>query len=808
MRVSYKWLQEYVQTDLSPEEIARRLTLAGLEVDEIEYMGQDIENVVVALVEERVDHPKSDHLSICQVFDGECRRQVVCGAPNVAAGQKVPLAKPGAKLPGGVEIGHAKLVGVESDGMICSSRELGLDQDHSGILVLDPELPLGMNIVEALDIADSVLLLELTPNRADCLGMLNVAREVAAISGAPFFAPTVDYVEMGPDIAGLVSIRVEDPQLCPRYLGRVVQGIQVGPSPKWMQRCLIAAGMRPINNVVDISNYVMLETGQPTHIFDYDKIGGKKVIVRQARDGEKLITLDQKERLLDTDALLICDAEEPICMAGVMGGLESEVTAQTRNVFIESACFDPVSIRRTSRRQNLISEASMRYEKGLNIEGIDRASRRIVQLLLEYGGTQAVACRNALDVRVPQRPETTVLLRPQKVNDVLGTDYSLDEIAAAMRALAFPLERQGDALLVTVPYYRLDISIEEDLIEEVARLKGFDQIPVTLPASATAGLRNARQQFNFELRRFLAGLGLHEILNYTFVSPKEADKLLLPAAHPLRRSLAISNPISENQSIMRTSLAGSVLEALARNYSRRNLDLALFEVGTRFLPQGEEIAQPRELPTLAIVLSGEADFGWQGGRLAYDYFYLKGILEGVFDRFHVSGCEFHALNQNEALLARFPYLHPGRSAVILCDGKELGYLGEVHPKVLANFELEKPAMLLEIDLDLLFASGSGQPACEDLPRFPASARDMALIVAQDIPAAAIEKEIWAQGGPYLRKVELFDMYDKAPIPNGYRSLAYNLVYQDPEQTLTDAQINASFDAITGHLAEKWGVRLR
>lgn len=801
MRVSYKWLKEYSNFEATPQELADKLTLAGLEVDEIEYLGQGIENVVVGEVKDKQAHPQSSKLSLCQVDDGQNLHLVVCGAPNVAVGQKVPLALPGAKLPNGMEIAVTQVAGVESAGMICSGAELGLnDEDDQGIMVLPEDLSLGVDIVEAMELEDAVLILDLTPNRSDCLGMLNVAREAAAVTGSSFQLPTIHYGEKGGNVGDYATIEVEDKDLCPRYLARLVLGLKIGPSPLWMQRYLLAAGMRPINNVVDISNFVMLETGQPSHTFDYQKLAGHKIVVRRAKPGEKMFTLDGKERSFTQDTLLICDGLRPVCIAGVMGGLDSEVTEATTDILIETACFDPVSIRRTSRSLNLISESSLRFEKGLDIEGCNWASRRIVQLMLEYCG--GISCAGYLDERIPKEPERVISLHVEKVNAVLGTDYTLEEVAGIMHKLAFPLEKSGEGLLATIPYYRGDITIEEDLIEEVARLRGYGEIPAVLPPSSSHGLRSRSQQILLELRRACAGLGLREVINYSFHSPKDGDKLRLSAEHTWRKALMISNPLSEEQSMMRTQMLAGMLQTAARNHSRRNLDLALCEFGACFMPQAEG-EQPEEVDMLAIALSGAYGPGWQGQDTPYDYFYLKGLWESLAERFQLPPCRFEPVSEEE-----YPFLHPGRSAVISCNERVIGFLGEIHPQVLEEYELEKPLYFLQAALDIFTGQGFAMGHCQDLPRFPASYRDMALVGSADIPAADIMAAIQEKGGPYLQQAELFDLYAGAPIPAGERSLAFSLSYQNPAGTLTDGEINQSFDEIVAYLGQKWNLHLR
>lgn len=799
MRVSYKWLQDYVDIEISPEELAKKLTMAGIEIDEIEYSGKDISNVVVAKVLACEKHPGSKHLSICQVDDGKEKRTVICGAPNVAAGQTVPLALPGATLPGGKKITVAQVAGVESHGMICSAAELGIDESaNAGIMVLPEELTLGQDIVEALGLDDAVLILELTPNRADCHGVLNVAREVAAITGKHFHQPVIQYSEKGPDINTLTKIEVQDPDLCPRYTGRLVQGVKIGPSPLWMQQYLRAAGMRPINNVVDISNFVLMETGQPLHTFDYQQLAGRQIIVRRARDGEMMTTLDKKDRILDKDNLMICDAGRPVCIAGVMGGLDTEVTEATKDVLIESAYFDPVSIRRTSRRFGLASEAASRFEKGLDIEGCDFASRRCAQLLVDLcGGT---AARGMIDVSKHKYVKKQITLRIKRVNDILGTAYDRKEIAEVMQALAFPVEIKGDEITVGVPSYRLDITEEIDLIEEVARIRGYDTIKACLPnESGSCGQKTPKQKALDKLRLLCSAKGLREAVNYSFISPRDLDKLALSADHPWRQVLTIMNPLNEEQSIMRTSLLPGLLHTLEKNYSRRNLDLLLFEYGSCFFPKENDL--PDEVPTLAIALSGKVPGGWNGADEALDYFYLKGLFEEIILELGAGACTFKAQNEE-------PYLHPGKSAAIFFQGQKIGIIGEVHPLVGEAFGLEKAAVVLEIALSAVFEAASVISKCRELPKYPAVTRDIALIGSNDIAAADIEAAIYQKGGPFLRRVELFDLYDKPPIPEGSRSLAFALSFQDYERTLTDSEINETISSIIDYLNEKWQLKLR
>ncbi len=812
MRVSYNWLKEYVDVALPPQELADAMTMAGIIVDEVEYRGYEIKDVVIAKVISCEKLPKSDHLSVCQVDSGNGVQTVVCGAPNVAAGQTVALALPGSELPGGVKIGLAKLAGIESAGMLCSQKELGLDEEgHQGIWVLPDDLPLGADLVETLKLKDAVLILDLTPNRSDCLGMVNVAREVAAITKTRVQLPLIQYAEKGVDINQMIEVEVEDTDLCPRYLGRMVQNVTIGTSPIWMQQYLLASGMRPINNVVDISNFVLLEMGQPLHTFDYNELSGHKIVVRRARVKEKMVTLDEKERVFTGEELLICDANKPACIAGIMGGINSGISESTKDIFIESAYFNPISIRHTARAFGIPSEASLRFEKGVDMENCDQAAKRACQLLADLCG--ATVCRGLIDVCKTKKQEKQIVLRKSKVNDLLGTTYSMEEIAAVMHSLAFPVERkQGEdenTIIVSVPVYRQDITLEVDLIEEVARLKGYDNIPLTLPSGSSGQIGKTREQKLLEvLRENCMANGLMGVVNYSFISPNDFSRMNLPAEHALCRVMKIRNALNEEQSIMRTTLIPGILHTVARNLNRRNESLRLFECGARFLPDPHvadvHAQQPQEAHSLCIALSGQDSFGWSGGEAEMDYFYLKGIFEAITSAMNIRGLDFAVPNN----APDYPYLHPGRSAEILNNGKAVGLIGEVHPLVLDRFEVEQKVVILEVDLQTLFDLAISLPQCKDLPKFPAVSRDIALIGKKDVPAAEIQKAILSKGGAYLQKVELFDLYDKPPIPEGCRSLAYALTFQAYDRTLTDEEINAVFNEIVRDLDEKWSLKLR
>ncbi len=811
MRVSYRWLKDYTTLTEPAATLAEKLTFAGLELDEIISRCENLDQVVVAKVLTCEPVEGSDHLHLLSVDAGEEQPlSIICGAPNIRAGQIVPCAKVGAVLPGDFVISARKTFGHLSQGMICSQKELGYSEEHSGIWELDPyfpegKAPIGQLLTEALDLTDQVMDIELTPNRSDCLGMINMAREAAAVSGGKVAFPDLTYAEEGGQAQDEISITVQDESLCPRYVGRLVKDVKIGPSPLWMQNYLLAAGMRPINNVVDISNFVMLEMNQPLHTFDYQQLKGKQIIVRASQPGEQMQTLDGKDHTFTGEEILICDAERPICIAGVMGGMDTEVTEATTDILIEAACFEPVHIRRTARRMGIPSEASMRFEKGVDVASCDLACRRAAQLLVKYCG--GVAAKGAVDVRAKAYqdgfPGRQVMLKYDRVNEILGTAYTPEEIQGVMDALGFPCQEMRDHLLVSVPSYRQDISLDVDLIEEVARIKGYDRIPATIPVNATIGGRTEQQALLLKLRDICVALGLNETINYSFISPKDAEKLHLAKDHPWQNSLPISNPLSEEQSVMRQTLLPGLLRAAARNQSRRNLDLRFFEVGNIFIPAEENMTtvQPTEMLTLGMLMLGKPEDTWNTKGKEYDFYDMKGVVEAMAAALGLPQLSFSRTEED--------YLHPGRTAEIQLNGIRLGVIGEIHPHVAASYEISGRAIVAELAVTPLIMAALGRGNTNhDLPKYPSSTRDIAVIGSTDIAASVIEQTIREAGGEYLRNIQLFDLYDKAPIPAGKRSLAYSLTFRDEEGTLTDEKVDAAFAAIVEALASRYDYCLR
>ncbi|MET0305731.1 MAG: phenylalanine--tRNA ligase subunit beta [Solirubrobacterales bacterium] len=815
MRVPYSWLSEYCDPGIEPRQLAERLAMTGTEVERVTKVGPPAaDGFVVGRVLEREKHPDADRLSVCRVDTGEGEpRTIVCGAPNVAAGQTVPVALPGATMPGGTKLGEAKLRGVRSSGMILSAAELEIAEESDGILVLDDGPDPGSPLADLLPVAEPVLELEVTPNRVDCLGVYGVAREVHAISAAPL-APE-PWAEDAPaqglgQVSQLASVTMEVPELCPRFTARVFTDVKIGSSPAWLQARLSAAGQRPINNVVDITNYVMLLTAQPLHAFDLDQVPGGALTVRTASEGEKMTTLDDVERTFDTETVLVCDSRGPSGIAGIMGGQASEVSAGTTRVLLEVANWNGANILRTSRLLGLRSEASSRFEKQLHPELCMRAQRIASRLLVELCGAKLVP--GTLDVAAEPPGPLRLRLRGERVERLLGMRMTqIDEISYLERLGFTALPEDGD-LMVEVPadrYY--DVTREVDLIEEVARVHGLDEhLPSTLPASAgqAGGLRRD-QRLRRRAEDALRDLGFDEIVGWSFTDPGEPDRLRIPAGDPRASGVTIANPLSEDQSVMRTTLVGSLLAAAKHNLSRDAESVALFESGRVYLDAGAgggvplaggfsgeqapPFLEPHRLGCLAVgPLSPRS---WRGGGEQADFFVLKGVLVGLSARLGVAlGFE----------VAGEPFLHPGRAARILVGESAAGWLGELHPLVCRAWGLDS-AVGFEVGLaDLVMAAGAGEETFEDLTTFPAILQDLAVVVPTDVSAAQVRDAVLAAGGELLRTAEVFDHYEGEQLGEGRKSLALRLEFRADDRTLTDEEVAAKRDSIAAKLTEIGG----
>jgi phenylalanyl-tRNA synthetase beta chain len=806
MRVSYHWLSQYVDlSGVTAEQLAESLTRAGIEVEEVHALGDQLKNMVIGYVRECKPHPAADKLSLCQVDLGEGEPvQIVCGAKNVKAGQKVPVAKVGAVLPGGVKIKKAKLRGEVSEGMICSAKELGIDDrlqtedQKAGIMVLPDDAPLGEDAISYLGLNDYILELSVTPNRSDCLSLLGVAYEVAAVLDRDLYLPDINLKESDRPVHQEVHVEVEAGEACPYYVARKVTGVKIGPSPMWLQNRLRSAGVRPINNVVDVTNYVMFEYGQPLHAFDARKVTDGRIVVRTARKGEVVVTLDDQERTLEEGMLIISDPEKVIAIAGVMGAANSEVTESTTDVILESAYFDPGLTRRTSKALDLRSEASQRFEKGVDPERVEEACARAAQLLAELAG--GTVLKGISVSKTGQFTRRRVCIPMVKLNNVLGTQLKPSEVQSIFERLRFDCENLGHEWQVDVPTRRPDISIEEDLIEEVARLYGYDRIPTTLPQGVTTpGSRTPKQRLKQRIKTILQGAGLDQVVTYSLVSEQQAawGSWFEEDVHPI----PLAMPMTKERSFLRTTLIPSLLEVAQYNKNRQQSDVHLFEIGRTFLAKELPLKQlPTEKEVVAGLLSGMwLDHGWQQVRVPVDFFVVKGIVEGLFKQLGVGPVQYKKIERD--------HYHPGRTAEILLEGERLGFIGQLHPVWQKELEL-KEVYLFELDLERLHRHWSHQVSYEPLPKYPGVERDLAIVVAQAVKAGSLLETIKEAGGSLLKHVDLFDVYTGPGIEEGKKSVAFSLVFRHPDRTLTDEEVQEIHQRILDRLAEQWGAVLR
>ncbi|ATH92710.1 phenylalanyl-tRNA synthase subunit beta [Bacillus glycinifermentans] len=803
MFVSYKWLEEYVNLDgMTPEILAEKITRSGIEVEGVEYKGEGIKGVVIGHVLEREQHPNADKLNKCLVDIGaEEPVQIICGAPNVDKGQKVAVATVGAVLPGNFKIKRAKLRGEESNGMICSLQELGIQgklvpkEYAEGIFVFPGDAETGTDALKRLALDDAVLELGLTPNRADAMNMLGVAYEVAAILGRDVKIPETSYQPGTEKAEEYIAVQIEDREANPMYAAKIVKDVNIGPSPLWMQTKLINAGIRPHNNVVDITNFVLLEYGQPLHAFDYDRFGSKEVVVRKAKENETIVTLDEQERTLSADHLVITNGSIPQAVAGVMGGADSEVREDTKTILLEAAYFSGNTVRKASKDLGLRSESSIRFEKGIDPERVRLAAERAADLISRYaGGTvlEGTVEENHLDIK-----PKVISLSADKVTKVLGVSISKEEMADIFKRLGFSVEEAGGKLIVTVPTRRGDITIEEDLIEEVARLYGYDNIPSTLPevTGFTGGL-TPYQEKRRKVRRFLEGAGLSQAITYSLTNDKKATAFALEKSFKTILSL----PMSEERSVLRHSLLPNLLDSVAYNLARQTDSAAFYEIGSVFL-KVEEQTKPVEKEHVAGAVTGLWHKNlWQGEKKPVDFFVAKGIVEGLLEKLGVQeGIEFVQSERKE--------LHPGRTANILHNGSLIGFIGQLHPSVEKELDL-KEAYVFELDLHALFALDVPAIAYKAIPKYPSVTRDIALVVNKDIASGQLEDVIKKAGGKLLKEVHVFDVYEGEHMEEGKKSVAFSLQYLNPEQTLTEEEVTKVHDKVLKALEETYQAVLR
>jgi len=802
MLISLRWLRDYVDVDLTPAELADRLTMAGLEVDAVRDVSPDFTRVVVSKILSVKPHPNADKLSLCEVATGTETLPIVCGAANIHAGDVVPLAMVGATIPGGSTLKRSLIRGERSEGMLCSEEELGIGPDNTGILILPDGLQPGQDLADALDLRDTVLDIGVTPNRSDCLSIIGVAREVAAITGRKLRRPEISFTENSEDIQGITSVRILDPDACPRYTARVIRDVDIRPSPAWMRRRLESVGLRSINNVVDVTNFVMMELGQPLHAFDFRFLEQGRIVVRRSRAGEIFVSLDEKERVLQPDTLMICDGVKPVAIGGVMGGLNSEIQNDTEMILLESAYFDPASIRRTARALGMGTDAAFRFERGIDPEGLIPALDRAAGLIAELSG--GAVCRGAIDQhpRIVRTAEN-IPLRLKRIRDILGAAVGEEDVLRILGSLEMRVEPAGAGeIRVTPPTCRVDITREIDLIEEIARLHGYDRVPVTLPAvSVLAGAADGKTEVEKRFRETVTGAGYQEVINYSFVSPAAADQLGLALEDERRLQVRIRNPLTEGQAVMRTTLIPSLLMNARDNAAVGNFDLKIFETGRAFIRQGDGNL-PLERNHAALLIAGRRyDDRWHFHDLQADFYDLKGCVENVLDALRIAAPAFREKGKE-------PFLHPGKSCGVFDGDVRIGFLGEVHPDVRNRIDLAGPAFVCELDLDLLAENFSAQASFRNLPRFPSSSRDAAFLVPRETTAAEMLR--WATDSveELLEKVKIFDVYEGKNVPSGMKSLGLRFSYRGTDRTLTDDEVSEVHARILQRIVRASGASIR
>ncbi len=791
MKISLNWLKDFVDIDISPEGLAEILITAGLEVEGITRLGEGLDGVVVARILTMNPHPNADRLTLCSVSTGDKTHAIVCGAKNMKEGDLVPLALPGAHLPNGTKILKSKIRGEVSEGMLCSEVELGLAKESSGLMILQDTLTPGTPFAKALMLDDVIFEINITPNRSDCLSVIGIAREVAALTGKYLKRQEAEFTEGDLDTSG-VSVDVRDSDACPRYTGRIIRGVKIGPSPLWMKRRLEASGVRSINNVVDVTNYVMLETGQPLHAFDLNLLAGKRILVRKAVVGEKITTIDGIERTLDGETLIIADNERPVAIAGVMGGAGSEVSEKTTDILLESAYFKPSIVRKASKRYGLHTESSHRFERGVDPNGVLDASCRAFQLIQEHAEGRAAV--NFTDIYPTKINPVDIEMRLSRARSIIGLDLDMDSIVFGFERLEFGVnELDSDRIMVTPPTFRVDLTREIDLIEEVARLKGYDIIPVTYPkVEARAGEKNKKGILEDRLRGAMLGMGFFEAVTYGFTSPKAILPFLPSDVAPVR----LLNPISEEQSVMRTTIIPSLLEVVGRNLSHQNEDLRFFEIGRVFPFRGDDRGE--RMVITGIMTGLRYGKRWNLPADELDFFDVKGVVENLLDCMGMSA----VFVPNETI----QYLHPGKSATIEVYDQYAGILGEVHPEVMERFDIKGRAYVFELELKPLMES-TRSVSLAHIPKFPAVSRDIAIVLDDDVPAERAYKAI-KDVDPLITEVFLFDLYQGKHVPDGKKSMAYSIRYQANDRTLREEEVSILHEKVLAAVKDAVGGTLR
>lgn len=805
MNTSLSWIKAYVpELDVTAQEYTDAMTLSGTKVEGYEELDADLDKIVVGQIDKIEKHPDADKLIICQVNVGAETVQIVTGAPNVKEGDKIPVVldggrvagghEPGQRVAGGIKIKKGKLRGVESAGMMCSIEELGSNREmypeapEYGIYIFPEDTEVGADAVEVLGLHDVVFEYEITSNRVDCYSVVGIAREAAATFRKEFVPPVVTAVGNDEDVNDFIKVTVEDPDLCPRYTARVVKNIKIGPSPKWMQRRLASVGIRPINNLVDITNYVMEEYGQPMHAYDLDTIAGGQIVVRRAKENETFVTLDGQERKLDESVLMICDGEKSVGIAGIMGGENSMITDDVHTMLFEAACFDGTNIRKSSKKVGLRTDASGKFEKGLDPNNAEAAMNRACQLIEEMGAGEVVG--GMVDVYSKKKEPVRVPFDADEINGLLGTDISKEDMLSYFKKI--DLEYDEATNEVIAPTFRHDLFRMADLAEEVARFYGYDNIPTTLPrGEATTGKLSFKLRVEEIARDIAEFCGFSQGMTYSFESPKVFDKLLIPSDSPLRNTVEIMNPLGEDYSIMRTTSLNGMLTSLATNYNRRNKNVRLYELGNIYLPKSLPLTElPEERMQFTLGMYGDGDF-----------FSMKGVIEEFFEKIGLHKKETYDPNAGK------PYLHPGRQANIIYDGVVVGYLGEVHPDVADTYGIGTKAYVAVLDMPEITERATFDRKYIGIAKFPAVTRDISMVMPKEILVGQVEEVIEKKGGAYLESYALFDLYEGAQIKEGYKSVAYSIVFRAKDKTLEEAEISQAMEKILAGL-EELGIELR
>jgi phenylalanyl-tRNA synthetase beta chain len=805
MNTSLSWIKAYVpELDVTAQEYTDAMTLSGTKVEGYEELDADLDKIVVGQIDKIEKHPDADKLIICQVNVGAETVQIVTGAPNVKEGDKIPVVldggrvagghEPGQRVAGGIKIKKGKLRGVESAGMMCSIEELGSNREmypeapEYGIYIFPEDTEVGTDAVEVLGLHDVVFEYEITSNRVDCYSVVGIAREAAATFRKEFVPPVVTAVGNDEDVNDFIKVTVEDPDLCPRYTARVVKNIKIGPSPKWMQRRLASVGIRPINNLVDITNYVMEEYGQPMHAYDLDTIAGGQIVVRRAKENETFVTLDGQERKLDESVLMICDGEKSVGIAGIMGGENSMITDDVHTMLFEAACFDGTNIRKSSKKVGLRTDASGKFEKGLDPNNAEAAMNRACQLIEEMGAGEVVG--GMVDVYSKKKEPVRVPFDADEINGLLGTDISKEDMLSYFKKI--DLEYDEATNEVIAPTFRHDLFRMADLAEEVARFYGYDNIPTTLPrGEATTGKLSFKLRVEEIARDIAEFCGFSQGMTYSFESPKVFDKLLIPSDSPLRNTVEIMNPLGEDYSIMRTTSLNGMLTSLATNYNRRNKNVRLYELGNIYLPKSLPLTElPEERMQFTLGMYGDGDF-----------FSMKGVIEEFFEKIGLHKKETYDPNAGK------PYLHPGRQANIIYDGVVVGYLGEVHPDVADTYGIGTKAYVAVLDMPEITERATFDRKYTGIAKFPAVTRDISMVMPKEILVGQVEEVIEKKGGAYLESYALFDLYEGAQIKEGYKSVAYSIVFRAKDKTLEEAEISQAMEKILAGL-EELGIELR